>query len=248
MGFTNVFKRYELKYLLTISQMESILQQAAPYLRRDEYGRSTICNIYYDTADSLLIRRSLEKPIYKEKLRLRSYGTAKADTPVFAEIKKKYEGVVYKRRIHTGEKQAMALCKGIAPTDRSQITDEILYFVRRYQNLEPAMFISYEREAFYAKDDSDFRVTFDRNILWRDTDLSLSKGAYGTPLMQPNQVLMEVKCPGAMPLWFVRIITAMGIQKTSFSKYGNAYVAKTNQKYTTLQNNNTETSRRKQVC
>ncbi len=248
MGFTNIFKRYELKYLLTTEQMATILQQSAPHIRGDEFGKSTICNVYYDTPDSLLIRRSLEKPIYKEKLRLRSYGIAKANTPVFAEIKKKYDGVVYKRRIHTGEKQAMALCKGIAPTDRNQITDEILFFVRRYERLAPAMFISYEREAFYAKDNSDFRITFDRNILWRDTDLTLSKGVYGTPLMQSNQVLMEVKCPGAMPLWFVKILTEAGVHKTSFSKYGNAYQAKLKQIHPTLQNDLTETSRRKQVC
>ena len=248
MGFTNVFKRYELKYLLTEEQMRTILEKSAEYIRGDEYGKSTICNIYYDTPDSLLIRRSLEKPVYKEKLRLRSYGVAKANTPVFAEIKKKYGGVVYKRRIHTNEKQAIALCKGIAPTDRSQITDEILYFVRRYENLEPAMFISYEREAFYAKNNSDFRITFDRNILWRDEDLTLSKGVYGTPILQDNQVLMEVKCPGAMPLWFVSILTAIVVQKTSFSKYGNAFTAKMSKGLQTYKPIKEEPMRRKQVC
>ena len=225
MAFTNIFKRYELKYLLTKEQMEEILDRAGEYIRGDEYGKSTICNIYYDTPDSLLIRRSLEKPIYKEKLRLRSYGVAKANTPVFAEIKKKYDGVVYKRRINTNEQQAMALCKGIAPVTKNQITNEILYFVRRYHNLAPAVFLSYEREAFYAKNDGDFRITFDRNILWRDYDLTLSKGVYGTPILNSNQVLMEVKCPGAMPLWFVEILTDMGLYKTSFSKYGKAYEA-----------------------
>lgn len=248
MGFTNVFKRYELKYLLTTEQMERILKKAAPHIRGDEYGHSTICNIYYDTPDSLLIRRSLEKPVYKEKLRLRSYGTAGANTPVFAEIKKKYDGVVYKRRIHTGERQAMALCKGLAPTDRNQITEEILYFVRRYPNLAPAMYISYERDAYYEKENGDFRITFDQNILWRDTDLKLSKGVYGTPLMESHQVLMEVKCPGAMPLCFVRILTEEGVHKTSFSKYGNAYQAKTKQTQQALSENMTETLRRKQVC
>lgn len=248
MGFTNIFKRYELKYLLTQEQMQTILEKSAPYICGDEFGKSTICNIYYDTADNLLIRRSLDKPIYKEKLRLRSYGVADTNTPVFAEIKKKYDGVVYKRRIHTNEKQARALCKGIATTDRSQITDEILYFVRRYENLQPAMFISYEREAFYAKNDSNFRITFDQNILWRDEDLTLSKGVYGTPILEQNQVLMEVKCPSAMPLWFVSILTELGVYKTSFSKYGRAYADKENLHWQVKHHNSEVTMRRKQVC
>ena len=226
MAFTNVFKRYELKYLLTTQQMEELLQRAASHIKGDEYGKSTICNIYYDTPDSLLIRRSLDKPMYKEKLRLRSYGIAKENTPVFVEIKKKFDGVVYKRRINTSERLATALCKCITPTTQDQITKEILYFIRRYDRLEPAVFLSYDREAFYAEDDGEFRVTFDRNILWRDSDLSLSKGVYGTPILKSNEVLMEVKCPGAMPLWFVEILTDMKLYKTSFSKYGNAYAAK----------------------
>ena len=225
MSFTNIFKRYELKYLITKEQMQEILRRADAHIRCDEYGKSTICNIYYDTPDYLLIRRSLESPLYKEKLRLRSYGVATENTPVFAEIKKKYDGVVYKRRIHTGEHAAMALCKGIAPTDRNQITNEILYFVRRYEGLRPAVFLSYEREAFYAKDDADFRITFDCDILWRDKDLTLSKGVYGNPILGDNEVLMEVKCAGAMPLWFVEILSDMHLFKTSFSKYGRAYCA-----------------------
>ena len=227
MAFTNIFKRYETKYLITKEQQQAILDAVNEHIRADEYGKSTICNIYYDTPDYLLIRRSMEKPIYKEKLRLRSYGVASENTPVFAEIKKKYDGVVYKRRINTTEQQAFELCKGTAPETSSQISNEILYFVNRYQNLAPAVFLSYEREAFYAKDDNNFRITFDRNILWRDDDISLSKGVYGTPILNHDQVLMEVKCAGAMPLWFVKVLTENKIYKTSFSKYARAYEALT---------------------
>ncbi len=226
MKLTTNFKRYEIKYLITQEQMEKILNACEEYIKPDEYGRSTICNIYYDTPDSLLIRRSLEGPLYKEKLRLRSYGVTKPGSPVFAEIKKKYDGVVYKRRIQTNEPSAMQLLgmhqNGIAD---SQIKREIEFFLRRYQTLKPAVFISYDREAFYSKEDDEFRITFDRNILWRDYDLQLNKGVYGSPILGRNEVLMEVKCAGAIPLWFCEILSQNNIYKTSFSKYGRAYLA-----------------------
>lgn len=220
------FKRYEIKYLVTQEQQKAILEACAEYIKPDEYGKSTICNLYYDTPDSLLIRRSLEKPIYKEKLRLRSYGVTKPGTPVFAEIKKKYDGVVYKRRIKTNEPSAMLL---LAQKENliqdSQIKREIEFFLKRYQTLAPAVFISYDREAFYSKEDDSFRITFDKNILWRDYDLHLSKGIYGTPVLDKNLVLMEIKCSGAIPLWFCEILRNNQLYKTSFSKYGRAYEA-----------------------
>ena len=225
MGFQNIFKRYETKYLITKEQQEAILNAVSDYIKPDEYGKSTICNVYYDTPDYLLIRRSLEKPMYKEKLRLRSYGVANESTTVFAEIKKKYDGVVYKRRINTNESKAFELCEGKSSDTPSQIEKEILYLVDRYKGIEPKVFLSYEREAFYAKDDDEFRITFDRNILWRNHDVNLNSGVYGSPILLRNQSLMEVKCAGAMPLWFVKVLTENGIYKTSFSKYGRAYEA-----------------------
>ncbi len=225
MAFTNVFNRYETKYLITKEQQCLILNELKNRIRADEYGKSTICNIYYDTPDKLLIRRSLESPMYKEKLRLRSYGLAEENTPVFAEIKKKFDSVVYKRRINVTESEALALCNGSSPKNSNQITNEILFFINRYKTLSPAVFISYEREAFYSVTDDNFRITFDSNILWREYDLSLSKGIYGTPILNRNQALMEVKCLGAMPLWFVKVLTENNIYKTSFSKYGRAYEA-----------------------
>ena len=223
MSFQNIFKRYETKYLITREQQQALLKAVSRHIRPDEYGNSTICNVYYDTPDFLLIRRSLEKPVYKEKLRLRSYGVARENTTVFAEIKKKYDGVVYKRRINTNEANAFELCKGVVSENPSQIEKEILYLTDRYKGIEPKVFLSYEREAFYAKDDEDFRITFDKNILWRDWDVNLHSGVYGSPILLRNQVLMEVKCAGAMPLWFVKVLTDNGLYKTSFSKYGRAY-------------------------
>lgn len=224
MSYQNTFKRYELKYLLTRKQKEIIQNAMTAYMVGDEYGKSTICNIYFDTPDSLLIRRSLEKPVYKEKLRVRSYGRAKKNSTVFVELKKKYKSVVYKRRVSATEQEAMDyLCKGISLPQQNQITEEIDYAMELYQNLQPAVYLSYEREAFYGKEDRDLRITFDENILWRNEDISLCSEVYGTPILEPGYVLMEVKIAGAMPLWLAKLLSDNQIYKTSFSKYGCAY-------------------------
>lgn len=219
-----VFKRYETKYLLTKEQKAAVLEAMEPYMGMDAYGRSTIRNIYYDTDNYRLARRSAEQPVYKEKLRVRSYRAADPGAPVFVELKKKYEGVVYKRRIQTLEREAGEYLAGRRPAPvSSQITEEISYFVSFYTGLAPKVFLSYEREAYYSKAGGDFRVTFDENILWRETDLSLQKGIYGTAILKHGQTLMEIKTPGSIPLWMVRVLSREGIRKTSFSKYGNAY-------------------------
>lgn len=224
MSYQNTFKRYELKYLLTGRQKEIIQEAMENYMKADDFGRSTICNIYFDTSDFLLIRRSMEKPVYKEKLRLRSYGRAKADGTVFVELKKKYKSVVYKRRVHTTEREAMEyLCKGKSLSERNQITEEIDYAFALYKDLQPAVYLSYEREAFYGKEDRELRITFDEDILWRNENLSLCAEVYGEPILEPGYTLMEVKIAGAMPLWLVKLLSENHIYKTSFSKYGCAY-------------------------
>ncbi len=224
MSYQNTFKRYEIKYLISREQKEKLLQEFAPYMKGDEYGRSTICNIYFDTPDYLLIRRSLDKPVYKEKIRVRSYGRANVKSTVFVELKKKYKSVVYKRRVSVPEQEAMNyLCRGIPFREQNQITNEIDYACEFYGELQPAVFLSYEREAFYGKDDRELRITFDENILWRKEDISLCSEAYGTPILPKGKVLMEVKIAGAMPLWLSRFLSEQGIFKTSFSKYGIAY-------------------------
>jgi hypothetical protein len=224
MAYQMTFQRYELKYMLTRQQKEHILQAMTPYMALDRYGRSTIRNIYFDTENFRLIRRSIERPVYKEKLRLRSYTQAKADTPVFVELKKKYRSVVYKRRLDLPEQQAMdCLCTGAPLPVQSQIASEIDYFLHYYQTLRPAVFLSYEREAYYPLDRGDFRVTFDHNILYRRNELSLCAGVWGNPLLQNDQVLMEIKTSGGIPLWMTQVLTREHIHKTSYSKYGSAY-------------------------
>ena len=224
MAYQAVFTRYEFKYLLTQTQKENMLRAMEAYMSLDEYGRSTIRNIYFDTDSYRLIRRSIEKPAYKEKLRIRSYCRAEPGSMVYVELKKKYESVVCKRRVSLPEKDAVGWIAGELPCPRdTQISREIGYFLQYYGTLRPAAQLSYEREAYYCEDGGDFRVTFDDTILCRQGDLSLGSDVYGTLLLPDERVLMEIKCSGGMPMWMVRALSAEGIYKTSFSKYGTAY-------------------------
>ena len=224
MAIQTVFKRYEIKYMITLEQKAKVLEAMKPYMKLDKYGRTTIRNIYYDTDTYLLIRRSIEKPAYKEKLRIRSYGRAEPNSTVFVELKKKYKHVVYKRRISLPEAEAMEwIAREYHCHKHTQISEEIDYFLDYYKTLHPAVFLSYEREAFYANDGSDFRVTFDDTILCRQDDLSLESEVYGTPILPEGKVLMEIKCSGGIPIWMTKTLSEEQIYKTSFSKYGTAY-------------------------
>lgn len=224
MTYQSVFKRYEIKYMLTAQQKQRILDAMEPYMAPDKYGRTTIRNIYFDTDNYRLIRRSIEKPAYKEKLRIRSYRQAEPGSPVFVELKKKYQSVVYKRRLSMPEEAAMAwTCGKASPAERSQIAEEIAYFIKYYETLRPRVFLSYEREAYYCRNGGDFRVTFDDHILCRQEDLSLESDVWGTPLLEEEMSLMEVKTSGGIPLWLTQVLTQERIFKTTFSKYGKAY-------------------------
>lgn len=224
MAKQEVFKRYEIKYMISQEQKAQLLSAMAPYMALDKYGRTTIRNIYFDTDSYRLIRRSIEKPVYKEKLRLRSYRQAEPNGPVFVELKKKYHAVVYKRRLSMPEQAAMDwICSRKAEHEDSQIAREIDYFLGYYQTLHPTVFLSYEREAYYCRSGGDFRVTFDDHILCRREELSLEAPVWGTPLLEEDQVLMEVKTSGGIPLWMTEILSREHIYKTSFSKYGRAY-------------------------
>ena len=219
------FKRYELKYMLTRKQVMLLKQAMAGHMELDRFGHSTIRNIYLDTDSFRLIRRSIEKPLYKEKLRIRAYGKAGQDDDVFVELKKKFERVVYKRRLTLPNRAVMdALERGVPLPAEGQIAREIEAFRDFYgPTLKPAMFLSYEREAFFPVDGEDFRLTLDENILWRTDHIDLGTSCWGTALLGPDQVLMELKTPGGIPLWMVRFLSENQIRKISYSKYGTAY-------------------------
>ncbi len=218
------FKRYEMKYLLTEQQKAMVLCAMQPHMKLDRFGHTTIRNIYYDTDNYRLIRRSIEKPAYKEKLRIRSYAAVQGSDPVFVELKKKYKSVVYKRRLTLPEEQAMAsFASGTALPVQSQIAEEIEYFRSYYQTLRPSVFLCYDRDAYYCTDGSDFRVTFDDNIRYRDWDITLEGGAEGISLLEDGLTLMEIKTSGGLPLWMCQTLSDGKIFKTSFSKYCTAY-------------------------
>lgn len=233
----NTFKRNELKFLLSDEQYIKLVPIISQYMNPDEFcvgGKEYgIYNIYYDTDDNYLIRTSLEKPYYKEKIRLRSYySPAKPDDKVFLEIKKKIGGIVTKRRASMTLEQAEAFLQfGKRPPKsekfiQNQVIDELVTFLNIY-HVRPAQYISYQRSAFFGKDDKNFRLTFDRKITTRRYDLTLAEESYGSQIIQPDQHLMEVKIIGAMPIWLAHALSDLGIFKTSFSKYGRGFKAYT---------------------
>jgi SPX domain protein involved in polyphosphate accumulation len=221
----NVFQRRELKFLIDQQQRDELERLMQEKMVPDRFGRSTICNLYYDTPDFRLIRHSLEKPVYKEKLRLRSYGVVTEDTDVFLEMKKKYKGVVYKRRVGVSEEEAKAFMERLAglPKD-NQIAREMIYFRDFYESLAPRVYLCYEREAWYDPVDSGFRMTLDRNICYRTTDLSLALPCGGKKILPDHMSLLEVKASGGIPMWLTEHLSRNHIHKQSFSKYGRAYM------------------------
>lgn len=217
------FQRVEKKYMLTKEQYNEFIKEISPYMQADEYGLHTICNIYYDTDTDELIRASIEKPKYKEKLRLRSYGVPDENGRVFLEIKKKFKGTVFKRRVSMSNREAMDYTReGIKPGFKNQILGEIDYFMKFYKPV-PKLFLAYDRVAYFGKENSEIRMTFDRNIRSRRYDLDLTKGDYGDRLTDDNCVLLEIKVPMAYPMWLSRILSRLEIYPISFSKYGNIY-------------------------
>ena len=216
------FKRYEKKYLLTREQYEAVLDGMASHMKPDAHPRYSISNIYYDTEHDDLIRASLEKPVYKEKLRMRSYGVPGSRDAVFVELKKKYDGVVYKRRITMEMRNAVLYLRGARKAGGSKISREIDWFLRFYQPL-PKVLIAYGREAYAAADGGELRVTFDTHLRARSNDVDLRLGDHGVPLLSENLYLMEIKIPGTAPLWLARLLSERHIFSTSFSKYGAYY-------------------------
>lgn len=202
----NKFERCEKKYLLTKATYEELLQDLLLYIKEDVYHKYTIYNIYMDSDHFDLISRSLEKPAYKEKVRIRRYD----DGDEFIELKKKYEGVVYKRRT-------------TFPFQKdSQIQDEIQYVID-YYHLKPALFLAYDRKAYVSKDDPNLRITFDTNLRYRFHDLSLEDHPDNEYYFKDEFCIMEVKIPGGMPLWLTHLFDELHIYPTSFSKYGKIY-------------------------
>ena len=249
--FIGTFERKEKKYVLDAFQVAELKDRISKRLQLDEYGRTRIDSLYFDTPGHDIIARSIEKPLYKEKLRVRAYGDVAPDSPVFVEIKKKYKGIVYKRRVRMSRAGAQAYLSGMAFEQAqaaypikggdaskisavdAQIAREIDAFCKRYPGIAPSMVISCQREAWKAIDkqdpESDVRITFDEEISYVDVngrmfDYDAAVAAEGKSFaLAPENVVMEVKCAGAYPLWLVEALDECGIAPQSFSKYGSAY-------------------------
>lgn len=220
-----VFQRIEKKYGLNQEQYERFKERSGSYLEMDQYGLHTICNLYFDTEDDRLVRTSIDKPSYKEKLRLRSYGVPKKQDMVFLELKKKWEGIVYKRRVPmTLEEAENYLENGGFPSHDRQMMREIDYFIKFYGPV-PKVYLAYDREAFFGKEDGSLRLTVDRRIRTRTQELRLDLGDYGEALTEEGEYLMEIKVPSAYPIWLAHLLADLKIYPISFSKYGQYYVS-----------------------
>ena len=218
-----VMKRYELKYLLTAEQTAFLRERLKGHMEVDRYGKTSIASLYYDTPTYQLIRTSVEKPEFKEKIRLRSYGLATDGSPVFLELKRKAYGIVYKRRVETTIPLVKKFFSGegdiCAP---GQINKEITVFRDYYKTLVPTCLIIYDRIAYF-EPGGDLRLTIDENPRYRLDDLTLTKSMDGISLLDEGWTILEVKVQEAVPLWLCDILSAGGIRKGSFSKYGEAY-------------------------
>lgn len=226
-----VFNRYEHKYLIDSDTYRKITEITDLHMVSDPYNINhkpyTIANIYYDTPDDYLIRTSLSSPPYKEKLRLRSYGVPDTNSKVFLEIKKKFNGIVNKRRCVLSLSEAYRFAdNGEMPEIRDymnkQVLKELSYFLSYYELL-PKLYLAYDRTAYFERDNSDLRISFDTNIRSRRYDLRLEAGDYGEKLLDDGIYLMEIKTSLAKPLWLTKALTELNIKRNSFSKYGTEY-------------------------
>lgn len=226
-----VFNRYEHKYLMDKATYKKLIAVIGEHMELDKFNQGgkpyTISNIYYDTPDDFLIRRSVESPKYKEKLRLRAYGVPGRDAKVFLEIKKKYNGLVNKRRTALRLSDAYDFAQtGKIPEKKDglnlQVAKEIEYFLKMYE-LSPKLYLAYDRIAYFEKGNTDLRISFDANIRTRRYDLKLEHGDYGAQLLDRNLYLMEIKTSLSKPLWLTKVLTELGVKRIGFSKYGTEY-------------------------
>lgn len=220
--YENIFKRVEEKYLLTKQQYEVLFEVIDEYIEKDLFFETTICNIYFDNKNNDLIIHSMEKPIYKHKVRLRSYGIPKLEDDVFLEIKSKYKNVVGKRRIKLKLQDFKDYIIEQKYDHSDQIMKEIDYLFRLY-DLKPVYFIAYDRKSYRECGNRNLRITIDMNLRSRQDLLSLELGDEGNLFFDEAMYIMEIKTLGAMPLWLVRGLSKLEIYPVSFSKYGSIY-------------------------
>ena len=216
------FERMEKKYILSYKQYKTIEEIVEQRLSKDKHGDSTILNIYFDSDNYDLISHSITHPIYKDKVRIRSYNIPTLDSLVFLEIKRKYNKITSKRRINMKLEECYKCINNINLLEnKDQMSNEIAYYFKKYK-LNPKMFISYKRKA-YNNADGRLRITFDNNIIARNNDLEIEKGPYGKNILDEDKYIMEIKTLNSIPIWMANILSELEIKPCNFSKYGEAY-------------------------
>ena len=219
----NVFKRVEQKYLINEEKFLLLQSMLEEYFQKDRYYDSSIYNIYFDNGNNDIIINSIEKPKYKEKIRLRSYGRVRKNDIVFLEMKQKYDGVVYKRRANFTLREYLDYYKkNKFPKESNQVLKEIDYYIKYYR-LKPYVFVGYDRLSYYNKEDKNFRITFDTNLRSRFNDLRLVDTKDNKLYFDEKMYIMEVKSLYGLPLWFTKILSSNNIYPVSFSKVGSIY-------------------------
>jgi len=220
-----IFKRNEEKYLMTQTQANQLINAMSNHMKPDDFGTYWVQNLYFDTENWDIINNSMEKPFYKEKVRLRCYGMPEAADFFFLEIKKKYSGVVYKRRLSITPADIMNhSLEEVLSKDNSQIAKELKYHIQK-MGVKEKFFLAYYRQAFVSAgmEDDGLRLTIDSNISYRLDMLHFTQPQLGCAALDSNTFLLEIKTPLSIPLWLVRILDELEIFPSSFSKYATCF-------------------------
>ncbi|MDO4198005.1 MAG: polyphosphate polymerase domain-containing protein [Erysipelotrichaceae bacterium] len=215
------FERTETKYLISREQLKEILNLTNDYLQTDRFFKGNLMSIYYDTDSYQMIRCSIEKPEYKEKIRIRSYDDVEDNDSVYVEYKKKYNGIVYKRRTTVGYKDAMENLYDASFEDR-QVAKEIKRGLIFYKDVKPKIFISTRRYSYRGKEDENLRITFDLDMKYRTDNLCLKRSDKDKTIS--DGIVMEIKTVNPYPLWLVKVLNETKAYPQSFSKVGEAYI------------------------
>jgi len=227
----DIFRRREKKYLITGEQGAALQRLVSWYTAIDQQGEYLIQDLYYDTDNWDIISKSIEKPSFKEKLRLRFYGEYNSESQGFLEMKRKYEGIVYKRRIALplSELKKRGVRETVSAVD-SQISREISYFLLT-NRVSEKIHIAYKRTAYTGIENKGLRITFDRDIVFHLCPMNNNNFSEFNPendrqiqIIEQNQMLMEIKTADAIPLWLTRVLSENNIFPVTFSKFGVCYV------------------------
>ena len=230
--FIENFSRYEFKFPVKYDDMDRMLDDLAPYVGQDEHtdenGYYTISSIYLDNDTWQCFYETINRDKYRQKVRLRVYGSVDNNSICFFELKAKFKGLVGKRRVKMRLGDAMTFIKecnaGHDPDintfecSNRQILKELKHIILT-KSLKPTVVVSYERLALFSKDDPDLRITFDVNIRTRDTELDLTKGTGGDYVTSEDTAILEVKTSKNIPYWLVGILKKYNYKDQTFSKY-----------------------------